>query len=108
MESTVVLLDATATATPRASRGFARYIGRVGALAVALGIGAAVATSPGIAVAAPDTTGSAGSSSASESSSRQQDSTSDTTTTGTAPVTATPKTATPATTVPTSGSEHGS
>jgi YVTN family beta-propeller protein/VCBS repeat-containing protein len=34
----------------------ARYIGRVGALAVALGIGAAVAGSPGLAWATPDTT----------------------------------------------------
>src|SRR5262245_20995903 len=108
MESTVVLLDGSATATPPAPRGFARYIGGVGALAVALGIGAAVATSPGIAGAAPDTTGSTGSSSASESSSAQQDSTSDTNTTDTAPVTETPKTATPATTVPPSGSDKGS
>ena len=34
----------------------ARYIGRVGALAVALGIGAAVANSPGVAYAEPDST----------------------------------------------------
>src|SRR5258708_32054804 len=34
---------------PRSSRGYAKYIGRVGALAVALGIGTAVATSPGLA-----------------------------------------------------------
>lgn len=31
--------------------GYARYIGRVGALAVALGVGAAVATTPGVALA---------------------------------------------------------
>ena len=40
--------------------GHARYVGRVGALAVALGVGAAIASMP---VAAADTTGSAGSSS---------------------------------------------
>lgn len=33
--------------------GAARFVGRVGALAVALGIGVAVASSPGIAFAAP-------------------------------------------------------
>lgn len=38
--------------------GGGRYIGRVGALAVALGIGAAVASSPGIAWADPDTSSS--------------------------------------------------
>ncbi|MBE1551448.1 Zn-dependent metalloprotease [Mycobacterium sp. OAS707] len=54
--------------------GFARYVGRVGALAVALGIGAAVATSPGVAVAEPDTTGSTQSSTTSESTDSQQDS----------------------------------
>jgi bacillolysin len=73
------------------SVGFARYIGRVGALAVALGIGAAVATSPGVAVAAPDTTGSTETSSASESTDTQQDSTPS-------------KTATVTATTPTSGS----
>ena len=36
--------------------GHARYIGRVGALAVALGIGAAVANTPGVAWAEPDST----------------------------------------------------
>jgi acetyl esterase/lipase len=36
------------------STGYARYIGRVGALAVALGIGAAVASTPGVALAGPD------------------------------------------------------
>ena len=40
--------------------GYAHYVGRVGALAVALGVGAAIASMP---VAAADTTGSAGSSS---------------------------------------------
>lgn len=35
------------------STGAARFVGRVGALAVALGIGVAVASSPGIALAAP-------------------------------------------------------
>ena len=45
--------------------GFARYVGRVGALAVALGVGAAVAAVP---VAFADTTGSSGSSGSSDSS----------------------------------------
>ncbi|MGE2723566.1 hypothetical protein [Mycolicibacterium pulveris] len=35
--------------------GYARYVGRVGALAVALGIGVAIASTPGIVGAAPDT-----------------------------------------------------
>jgi YVTN family beta-propeller protein len=48
-----------------ATMGNAKYIGRVGALAVALGIGTAVATTPGVALAEP----SAESSSASDSSS---------------------------------------
>ena len=43
--------------------GNARYIGRVGALAVALGIGTAVANTPGVAWAEPDSSASAGSSS---------------------------------------------
>ena len=38
--------------------GYGRYIGYVGALAVALGVGAAVATTPGIAYALPADTGS--------------------------------------------------
>ena len=38
----------------RHSAGCAKYIGRVGALAIALGIGAAVATSPGMAWATPE------------------------------------------------------
>lgn len=48
----------------RLQPGYARYIGRVGALAVALGVGVAVATTPGIAraddtaPASPDTTDS--------------------------------------------------
>ncbi|MGV0848794.1 hypothetical protein [Mycolicibacterium phlei] len=48
------------------ARGYARYVGRVGALALALGVGVAVATphiavadpTPGVAPSAPDTTGS--------------------------------------------------
>ena len=43
---------------PSTVSGYARYVGRVGALAVALGVGAAVLP---VAVAAADTTGSAGS-----------------------------------------------
>lgn len=35
--------------------GYARHVGRVGALAVALGVGMAVATSPGLAGATPGT-----------------------------------------------------
>ena len=38
--------------------GYAKYVGRVGALAVALGVGAAVASCPGIAFAAPTNPGS--------------------------------------------------
>ena len=41
---------------------YARYIGRVGALAVALGVGIAVASTPGIAYAQPSDPGSASSS----------------------------------------------
>ena len=39
--------------------GYVRHIGRVGALAVALGVGMAVATTPGIAYAEPSDSGSA-------------------------------------------------
>ena len=88
-KTAVVLLDGSPTATLRAATGFARYVGRVGALAVALGIGAAVATSPGVAVALPDSSGSTESSSGSESTGAQQDSTPDTN----APDTNTPDTA---------------
>ena len=45
------------SATESVPAGYARYIGRVGALAVALGVGSAVAPVP---VALADTTGSAG------------------------------------------------
>ena len=50
--------------------GYARYIGRVGGLAVALGVGFAVATTPGVAWAEPDA-GSASSSDSSRSTSEQ-------------------------------------
>lgn len=43
------------------STGAARFVGRVGALAVALGIGVAVASSPGVAFAAPSDTAGASS-----------------------------------------------
>ena len=43
--------------------GYSTYIGRVGALAVALGIGAAVANTPGVAWAEPSDSSSSGSSS---------------------------------------------
>ena len=108
-----MLLAGSPTATLRAATGCARYVGRVGALAVALGIGAAVATSPGVAVALPDSSGSTESSSGSESTGAQQDSTSDTNapdtnTPDTAAVNDTPTTATVATTAPASGSDTGS
>jgi hypothetical protein len=38
--------------------GYAKHVGRVGALAVALGVGVAVASTPGVAWAGPDTDGS--------------------------------------------------
>lgn len=43
--------------------GYARYVGRVGGLAVALGVGVAVATTPGVAWAGPSDTGSSSTSS---------------------------------------------
>lgn len=42
------------TSTAAATARYAKYIGRVGALAVALGVGAAVATTPGVAWAGPE------------------------------------------------------
>jgi hypothetical protein len=54
--------------TGSASRGFAAYVGRVGALAVALGVGSAVAAMP---AAFADTTGSSDSAGASASESAQ-------------------------------------
>ena len=57
--------DFTTASGPVAS-GYARYVGRVGALAVALGVGAAVVSMP---AAFADTTGSAGSAGNTESSS---------------------------------------
>lgn len=45
--------------------GYARHVGRVGALAVALGVGLAVASSPGVALADPGDSSSDGSSSSS-------------------------------------------
>jgi hypothetical protein len=56
--------------------GYGAYIGRVGALAVALGIGVAVAYSPGVASAEPSDSGSTSSGSSSDSSSGSQGSTS--------------------------------
>ena len=60
--------------------GAAKYIGRVGALAVALGIGAAVTNIPGVAWADPDSesTSSSDSSATSSSSASESDSTSGT------------------------------
>ncbi len=58
--------------------GNAKYIGRVGALAVALGIGTAVATTPGVAVAEPSTdSSSADSPSSNESPATESTSTDD-------------------------------
>lgn len=48
----------TVASTEAAAPGFARYVGRVGALAVVLGVGSAIASVP---VAFADTTGSPGS-----------------------------------------------
>ena len=56
--------------------GYGACIGRVGALAVALGIGVAVAYSPGVAWAEPSDSGSTSSGSSSDSSSGSQGSTS--------------------------------
>ena len=49
--------------------GYAKYVGRVGGLAVALGVGVAVATTPGAAWAGPSESGSSSSTSDSKSSS---------------------------------------
>lgn len=49
--------------------GYARYVGRVGGLAVALGVGVAVATTPGVAWADPSESDSTTSSSSSDSTS---------------------------------------
>src|SRR4051812_49810679 len=38
----------------KADTAYAKYIGRIGALAVSLGVGVAVATTPGVAWASPD------------------------------------------------------
>ena len=47
--------------------GVAKYVGRVGALAVAMGVAGAVLTSPGVSFAAPADAGSAGADTAAES-----------------------------------------
>jgi hypothetical protein len=47
--------------------GYVSYVGRIGALAVALGVGTAVATMPGVALAEPSSSSSSSSSSASGS-----------------------------------------
>jgi hypothetical protein len=57
----------------RPAKGYARYVGRVGALAVALGIGAAIAASPGIASADDNESGSSSGSSASSGSTGAKD-----------------------------------
>ena len=54
--------------------GYVSYIGRVGALAVALGVGSAVATMPGVALAGPSDSGSSSSGSPGSSASSSTDS----------------------------------
>src|SRR6476469_3251457 len=56
--------------------GYARYVGRVGGLAVALGVGVAVATTPGVACAEPTDNGSSGASNPSSDSSSSSSSSS--------------------------------
>jgi hypothetical protein len=53
--------------------GHARYVGRIGALAVALGIGYAVATTPGIALAAPTDAGTTSSTTNGETATAPED-----------------------------------
>src|SRR6185295_7467779 len=62
-------LSASPSTGEGTTMGTAKYIGRVGALAVALGVGAAIANTPGVALADPSESGSTSSSSASGSSS---------------------------------------
>jgi YVTN family beta-propeller protein len=57
--------------------GYARYVGRVGGLAVALGVGVAVVTTPGAAWAEPTDNGSSNSSNSSSDSSSDSKSSSD-------------------------------
>jgi hypothetical protein len=61
-----------------ATMGYARYVGRIGALAVALGVGYAVAVMPAVAVATPSDSGTAPSST-SQPSASAADKTDDTT-----------------------------
>lgn len=64
----VSLRGLEASRTPRHARkvdtSYAKYVGRIGALAVSLGVGVAVATTPGVAWAAPDSDSDAGASAA--------------------------------------------
>ena len=60
--------------------GYARHIGRVGALAVTLGVGAAIANSPGIAYAGPSNSSATGDSSSTTTSSSTKKSPSTSTT----------------------------
>ena len=62
--------------------GTAKYIGRVGALAVALGVGAAIANTPDVALADPSDSGSTSSPSASDSSSKSESSSTSDSTSG--------------------------
>src|SRR6185312_4806971 len=63
-------LSASPSTGEGTTMGTAKYIGRVGALAVALGVGAAIANTPGVALADPSDSGSTSSPAASDSSSR--------------------------------------
>lgn len=102
-----------ASTSVTAPAGYARYVGRVGALAVALGVTGAVATTPGIAWA-DDTSSSSGSSSAAASSESSTSASADDTSpaTDTSATDATPSTATTTgtgttTSTPTTGSTGG-
>lgn len=78
-----------ATSTPRTVSVYARYIGRVGALAVALGVTGALATNPGVAWA-DDTASKTGSSSSSTDADSGSTATKNTKTADTKPAAAAP------------------
>ena len=76
------LSSRSANSKPTTPTAYAKYIGRVGALAVALGVSGAVATTPGVA-AADDSSSASSSSTASESNPTASTSTSDESSTST-------------------------
>ena len=87
----------------------AKYLGRVSALAVALGIGAAVANTPGFAVAEPSDSGSSSDSSSSSSATgSSSDSASDMSSTGSTPSSGSPAAAPGSSVDVTSGVGQGS